>query len=102
MATKLSKKLTLLIIFFNYKNFEFVNIKKSLLSDAAEIVAYCENVTTVIKYIKEERNVTYTHLKLGINGGRGFLKICLSVQSTDLEHNHKTKRPIYKENIRTK
>ncbi|CAH0547097.1 unnamed protein product [Brassicogethes aeneus] len=66
--------------FFTYKEFKFVKHKTSISSDDPEVVVYCTDVKSFIDFIKQRRNIKNTHLKLGIDGGGGFLKICLSIQ----------------------
>ena len=54
---------------------------------------YCKNVASLISYIKEKRQNPNVHLKFGIDGGRGFLKICLSVQDTSINANSRITKP---------
>ena len=49
--------------------------------------------------MKNKRDVLDVHLKIGIDGGGGFLKICLSVQSNELQFECRGKRAKYDEGI---
>ncbi|CAH0547000.1 unnamed protein product [Brassicogethes aeneus] len=57
--------------------------KKNKENIATETLVYCSNIDGLLKRIKNKRDVNETHLKFGIDGGGGFLKICLSVQKTN-------------------
>ncbi|CAH0555135.1 unnamed protein product [Brassicogethes aeneus] len=57
-------------------------LKTDKVSSAPETVAYCTDLEGLIQFIKEKRSLSQYHLKFGIDGGGGFLKICLSIQST--------------------
>ncbi|CAH1099096.1 unnamed protein product [Psylliodes chrysocephalus] len=52
-------------------------------------VAFCKDLHSLIEHINEERHNSEILLKFGIDGGSGFLKICLSMQSL-AEPNHTT------------
>lgn len=82
LKRKLSIKAHSVDAFFSHKEFPLVHIKGNQVSNAPVIGIYCTNVQEFIKHVREERNVSKDHLKLGIDGGGGFLKICLSMQAT--------------------
>lgn len=59
-------------------------------------LVYCNDLKNLLNCIKEFRDLKYFHLKVGIDGGRGFLKLTLSIQSliesrdeTKTERNHR-------------
>lgn len=50
------------------------------MSDLSETVVYCKNLNNLIKHVQETRKTVETDLKIEIDGGGGFLKICFSIQ----------------------
>lgn len=80
--------------FFEVKDFEFIKIKADVISDAKQAAVYCKDLNGLLEYVKEKRNAGEVHLKFGIDGGKDFLKICLSIQSTadfiEFENNRQT------------
>lgn len=89
--------------YFSCKQFEFVKVKGNKVSDATAVAVYCNDIPAFIQHIKEQRRVSEVHLKLGIDGGGGFLKICLSVQTTsDVNMVCKTERSKYDEGVAAK
>ncbi|KAJ8676984.1 hypothetical protein QAD02_012771 [Eretmocerus hayati] len=46
-----------------------------------KIFIICKDLAGLINHIKRVRNCQEAHLKIAIDGGGGFLKICLTVQS---------------------
>ena len=67
--------------YFDKKIFNFVNIKSKVVDKSPKVVVFCKDLEGFIARIEEQRNVGNSHLKFGIDGGKGFLKICLSVQA---------------------
>lgn len=57
-----------------------------------------------MEFVRQKREVsaTETHLKFGMDGGGGFLKICLSVQSTERDTSSDYKRRKYFDGIFSK
>lgn len=53
-----------------------------------QTIIYCKDLKYLISYVKVRRNFTVDHLKLGINGGSGFLKVCFSIQSSNDNDNN--------------
>lgn len=47
------------------------------------MLCFCNDLGGLITLIKNKRQVTDVHLKFGIDGAGGFLKLCLSIQSID-------------------
>ncbi|CAH0562788.1 unnamed protein product [Brassicogethes aeneus] len=87
--------------YFSVNKFNFVKIKVNKVSDAAQTVVYCSD----LEHIKTQRQNSDVHLKFGIDGGGGFLKSCLSLQSTsqiEADINRKSHRQFYKEGISSK
>lgn len=88
--------------FFSSKKFVFVNVKEKQVSDASTNVVYCTDVPAFIAHINEQRQSSNSHLKLGIDGGGGFLKICLSVQSKNNTETQETNRSTFAEGVAAK
>ena len=87
--------------FFSCEEVTFLNTKNNVETEYIGTLIYCNDVEKFIKNIKDEKGVANAHLKFGIYGGGGFLKICLSIQS--LEKNESdNKRKTYSEGIAPK
>lgn len=71
--------------FFEVKTFDFQSIKANKITDVTSVVVYCNNLKDFIEYVKQQRKVSDVHLKFGVDGGGGFFKVCLSIQSTNTE-----------------
>ena len=64
--------------FFTHSNIKASDAKGETGSD--HNVAHCKNITDLIGTISTSRNVsTERIIKIGIDGGKGFLKFCLGV-----------------------
>ena len=81
LKKKLTTKAHSIDEYFSYKEFPLVKVKGDEVSNTPLVVVYCNDVPGFVEYVRQERNLSEDHLKLGIDGGGGFLKICLSVQS---------------------
>lgn len=104
LKEKLSGRIHAIDNFFALKLFDFINIKASKVTDAPRYAVYCNNLNGLIQYVLEQRQVTQFHLKIGIDGGGGSLKISLSIQSTDEDElaTEKPQRQSYDEGIASK
>ena len=71
--------------YFECREFNFLHIKKNITTEIKETAIICKNLGEFINFVLEKRNVYDYHLKFGIDGGGGFLKICLSIQSKNFE-----------------
>lgn len=83
LKKKLSANLHSLDTFFEAKSFNFSVVKAQKVSVVERCVVLCKNLKGLIEYVKEKRATPQVHLKFGIDGGGGFLKICLSMQSLE-------------------
>lgn len=90
--------------FFTIKKFDLTTVKGKEVSEVAETVVYCSNLESFLQKIKDNRKLNEVHLKFGIDGGGGFLKICLSIQSVGLEEEEEVqkKRQKYEDGIAAK
>lgn len=85
---------------FETQKFNFVHEEGGIMKECAKIAIQCKNVPELIYYVIGQRNLTNVHIKIGIDGGGGFLKVTLSVQpsyedtinnlSTSKQNNHST------------
>ncbi|CAH1113805.1 unnamed protein product [Psylliodes chrysocephalus] len=62
---------------------DFSKFQKPILSTRSQTGKrlYCNNLENLIEYIETQREIGNHHLKFGIDGGGGFLKVCLSIQA---------------------
>lgn len=80
LTTKLRNDLHSLDHFFETKRLEFQYVKKGKVTLLQNDVVFCKDVRGLIEFVKEKRQKKEVHLKIGVDGGGGFLKICLSIQ----------------------
>lgn len=69
--------------YFGITDIDFINKKKNIETECKQTVAYCTNLANLITYIENYRNYDDIHLRFGIDGGGGFLKLCLSILEKD-------------------
>ena len=67
--------------FFDIADAEFSETKKKQTRVENKYFVYCNDVENLCKSVENERGVGNTHWKIGIDGGGGFLKICVSLLS---------------------
>lgn len=68
--------------FFKYQKMTFESHTGSEVKKLERTVVYCNNLTGLLDFIWIERQYTDDmHIKVGIDGGGGFVKICLSFNS---------------------
>lgn len=59
---------------------EYFGSKEMLLDSECKVIAYCTDVKKLIADLLDRREVSNQHIvKIGIDGGGGFLKVCLSI-----------------------
>lgn len=88
--------------FFEVKEFEFSNTKAGKTSTVKKEVIFCKNLSGFLEYVKNKREVSHSHLKFGIDGGGGSLKICLSLQSIYEDSIPNKSRRKYEDDVPTK
>lgn len=81
VETKLDESTKQLAEFFTQTSVDFTNTKNGKETVVKETVVYCHRVEELAEFIQSKRNEPYVHLKLGVDGGGGSLKITLSIQS---------------------
>lgn len=69
-----------------------------------EPIILCKDLNGFLEFVRKDRGVrgSETHLKFGVDGGGGSLKICLSIQSTNNDYVTDSKRRKYTDNIVSK
>ena len=87
--------------YFTSEVFELTKRVDKKTTQISEIVTYCKDVGSLIKHVKEARNVGEVNLKFGIDGGGNFLKICLSILRTETGPVEEKRRRTYKEGTAT-
>lgn len=68
--------------FFYVEKISVNTEKKKVKTISLQPVVYCKDLDGLVSYIKKARNIADVYYKIGIDGGGGFLKICLSIQSS--------------------
>lgn len=67
---------------FDCKSLDFAKVKGIInILNISQHFVQCVNLQELIKFVSDSRKIETRHLKFGIDGGGGFLKICLSIQS---------------------
>lgn len=102
LKKKISNRLHSLDIFFEHKNIDFTIVKGKNTQNIKQDVVFCKDLNGLIKYVKDKRNVSAVHLKFGIDGGVGFLKVNLSIQSTQYESTSDRHRQKYEDGAASK
>lgn len=71
--------------FFTLDNVQF-DVKGASHSDIVPIV-FCNDIPALIKHVCETREIEFeaTNVKFGIDGGGGFLKVCLTIMLKEVE-----------------
>ncbi|KAJ6639768.1 hypothetical protein Bhyg_12515, partial [Pseudolycoriella hygida] len=87
LKQKLSNRLHELDGFFGAELLTFQKIKADKIEEFSQYVVFCHDLEGLIRQVKMKRQVHHVHLKFGIDGGCGYLKVCLSMQSIDNDEN---------------
>lgn len=67
--------------FFSVSEIEFSHCNGDKETIVKSSVVFCNKIKELVDFIKERRSENFVHLKIGVDGGRGSLKITLSIQS---------------------
>ena len=62
-------------------------------------VVYCVNIEGLVNFVAEERGADDFELKIGVDGGGGFLKICLNILDSGEERYVQSKRARYEDGV---
>lgn len=63
--------------------FAFVNETQKVHENFQQNVIVCTDITLLIEKVIEERDITDPLIRIGLDGGRGFMKVCLSIFNLD-------------------
>lgn len=86
--------------FFSVKKLDFLTTKSKISTLVTNLLVYCNNLENFIEYIETRREIGNHHLKVGIDGGGGFLKVCLSIQALqDKTDQKESKRQKYDDGV---
>lgn len=88
--------------FFISKSFEFESTKKNVTTSCIQTAVICNDVENFVEFVKVKRQVRNPHLKIGFDSGGGFLKICISIQSTEEDAQHTITRQRYTDGVNAK
>lgn len=67
---------------FTVQTNDFVHVLRKKRTVVQQPFVFCTNIKKLCEIVQEKRECSSVHLKFGIDGGGGFLKITLSVQDT--------------------
>lgn len=93
--------------FFSYDQFQITKSCKNEQTTTLQTFVYCNNVKGLIEHVINKRslNEVQLDLKFGIDGGGGFLKVCVSIQCFEHELDsaqRNIKRQRYQEGLSAK
>lgn len=80
LKRKLSEKIHTLDDFFKIKNFDFESGKNNITSTRKGSIC-CNDLDGLIEFVTKKRGLSIFNCVFGIDGGGGFLKLCLTIQS---------------------
>ena len=69
--------------FFDVKKITVENSKKKVITTSEQSIVYCSNLDEFVSKINAERNSHNVEYVIGIDGGGGFLKFCLTIKALD-------------------
>lgn len=101
LREKLTVKSHALDRFFDVQKLSFIRKSNTQKAEFVENLVYCNNVNGLIEYVKDVRQMNEVHLKFGIDGGGGFLNVCLTIQPVD-EDDKENRRQSYGEGVAAK
>lgn len=101
LREKLSVSNHTLDSFFTVKVIEFVHVVGKKQTILKQPFVYCQNIKQLCECVQAKRKCFAPHLKFGIDGGGGFLKITLSIQDMQRDTDD-TRRQRYAEGVAAK
>lgn len=105
LKRKLYDRIHSLDDFFEINYFDFESGKKNDIVTIRKGAVCCNDISGFIEFVSSKRGSMMFNCKFGIDGGGGFLKLCLSLQSPHqmhVESNNTPQRLAYKEGIVSK
>ncbi|KAJ8672762.1 hypothetical protein QAD02_004022 [Eretmocerus hayati] len=82
VKSKLKEAIHAVDEFFSVKNFNFTKNENGSCSEVTLTAVHCHDLKGLIEYVKNVRGLEQVLLKIGVDAGRGSLKICLSIQDS--------------------
>lgn len=83
LQNKLTESNHVLDSFFEIKEGQFRYEKSNESTVETKKFIFCKNIENLCNYVSQKRNAEAAHMKIGMDGGGGFFKICLSLQDAD-------------------
>ncbi|KAJ6637216.1 Protein doublesex [Pseudolycoriella hygida] len=105
LKKKVSGQIHSLDDFFDVQMFIFIREKAKTkeYSEETRSVVYCNNLVGLIEWIQGKRELQDVRIKIGIDGGGNFLKLCVTIQSsTNDDDDEAVKRHKYKDGVLSK
>lgn len=87
--------------YFEIHEIDFLREKGNQKHFSKEPFIICNNISGLCQFVQEKREQGHIHLKFGIDGGGGFLKITLSLQNV-IQRSNRTLRQKYNDGIASK
>lgn len=66
---------------FEARAFDFIRKQGDKVEECKKTAVLCNDVPSLIYHVIGSRNHTNVHIKIGVDGGGGFLKVTLSIQT---------------------
>ena len=88
--------------YFDVHEKEFVHLKGNVKTFSKQPFVFCKDVKQLCQLAQDERDYEQVHLKFGVDGGGGFLKITLSLQNLTKDANNDKHRQFYRDGIAAK
>lgn len=99
LKEQLTEKTQALDSYFDVKESSFVQVLNKKQNDIKNPFIYCRDIEGFCELVKYTRGYEDFHLKFGIDGGGGFLKITLSVQKLEDDTQQPRRRQRYSDGV---
>lgn len=87
LEEKLLKRNRIVNDFFEIKSVNILNLKGKIIVNTEKKIIFCTDLGKFIQFIENKRNVNeMMQYKFGVDGGGGFLKFCLTIQSCNTQN----------------
>lgn len=87
--------------YFSVHEIETVHLIRDKRTITKQPFVFCSNVEQLCQFVEKKRECERPHLKIGIDGGGGFLKITLSIQDMERRTENKS-RQCYEDGVAAK